>query len=471
MEDLQIPLPLEILTLVFWGLNPQTVSCNLLIRMYAWLGAAVMACAYFHVRLIKQWDALSAEPGGAKSGGAKPGTGKPGGENAGFEKPGSEGVSGYLKGLILKGFLPIGIVSYLGFLIQYFYIFFFVCIGAVCAFWLLLKKQKIKEGFIYIGMCAASLLLAVATYPSALRHMFGGYRGTGASGSLFDINNTWMRISFFMGLLNDFVFGGGLVVIALILFLGIAYGIGLRNKKARGILNSRYDGLSNMTGGKKSAGARGENETATGSDGKSAPVGRELKFGPELVALTVGAFGYFLLTSKTALLVGAASNRYEMPIYGLLILLIFLDGYYVLSKLGNRTLLWVMGAVMLAFLFKGLINDGRVLFLYPEDRDKMAYAETNAGEVAVVMFNPATPQNVWRLTDELLEYPKVFYMDEENLDKITDAEVVNADKIVLYAADDDYQKEAFDNLKSSANLTNIKWIATEDMWNTYEVTP
>jgi hypothetical protein len=42
---------------------------------------------------------------------------------------------------------------------------------------------------------------------------------------------------------------------------------------------------------------------------------------------------------------------------------------------------------------------------------------------------------------------------------------------VLYAADDDYQKEAFDNLKSSANLTNIKWIATEDMWNTYEVTP
>ena len=474
MEELQIPLPLEIFTLVFWGLNPQTVSCNLLIRMYAWLGAAVMACAYFHVRLIKRWDELSAETGGAKRGGAKPGTGKPGGENAGFEKPGSEGVSGYLKGLVLKGFLPIAIVSYLGFLIQYFYIFFFVCIGAVCAFWLLLKKQKIKEGFIYIGMCAASLLLAVATYPSALRHMFGGYRGTGASGSLFDMNNTWMRISFFMGLLNDFVFGGGLVVIALILFLGIAYGIGLRNKKARGILSSRYDGLSNMTGGGRSADRERENESSGGAGpkfGAASDLGSEFKFGPELAALTVGAFGYFLLTSKTALLVGAASNRYEMPVYGLLILLIFLDGYYVLSKLGNRTLLWVMGAVMLAFLFKGLINDGRVLFLYPEDREKMAYAAANSKEVAVVMFNPATPQNVWRLTDELLEYPKVFYMDEENAEKITDEEVVDSDRLILYMADDDLQKAAVDNLMDSTGLRNITWIAHEDMWNTYEVTP
>ena len=196
---------------------------------------------------------------------------------------------------------------------------------------------------------------------------------------------------------------------------------------------------------------------------------QKLKFGPELVILTVGALGYFLLTSKTALLVGAASNRYEMPIYGLLIMLIFIDAYYVLSGIGNRTLMWVMAAVILAFLFKGLINDGRVLFLYPEDRDKIAYAAANAQETAVVMFNPATPQNVWRLTDELLQYPEVFYMDEENLGEITDGRVTSSDKIILYIADDDYQKEAVENLKKAAGLQNIKWISGEDMWNTYEL--
>ena len=415
MEELKLPLPLEILILVFWGINPMTVSCNLLIRMYAWLEAAIMACAYFHVRLIKNYDDLSLE----------------------------------LRPLILKGFLPIAVTSYLGFLIQYFYIFFFVSIGAVFAGWLIFKKQKVKEGFIYIGICTVTTILTVITYPSALRHMFGGYRGTGASGSLFDMNNTWMRISFFIGLVNDFVFAGGLMVVALILFIGIAYGIALKNKQKRTLLTSRYDGLGNMGVG---------------------PEIKKLKFGPEFPILTVGALGYFLLTSKTALLVGAASNRYEMPIYGLLIMLIFIDAYYVLSGIGNRTLMWVMAAVMLAFLFKGLVNDGRVLFLYPEDKDKIAYAAANSEEVAVVVFNPATPQNVWRLTNELLEYPQVFYMDEENLEPLMDERVTAADKIILYIADDDYQKEAVENLQESTGLKNIKWISTEDMWNTYEVT-
>ena len=415
IDELKLPLPLEILILVFWGINPMTVSANLLIRMYAWLGAAIMACAYFHVRLIKNYDDLSLE----------------------------------LKPLILKGFLPIAVTSYLGFLIQYFYIFFFVSIGAAFAGWLIFKRQKVKEGFIYIEICTVSMILAVITYPSALRHMFGGYRGTGASGSLFDMNNTWMRISFFIGLVNDFVFAGGLMVVALILFIGIAYGIALKNKQKRALLTSRYDGLGKM---------EGRHEI------------KKLKFGPEFPILTVGTLGYFLLTSKTALLVGADSNRYEMPIYGLLIMLIFIDAYYVLSDLGNRTLLWVMGAVMLAFLFKGLFNDGRVLFLYPEDREKTAYAAANSQEVAVVMFNPATPQNVWRLTDELLEYPEVFYMDEENCSPLTEERITSADKIILYMADDDYQKDAVENFKKSTGLSNIKWISGEDMWNTYEVT-
>ena len=87
----------------------------------------------------------------------------------------------------------------------------------------------------------------------------------------------------------------------------------------------------------------------------------------------------------------------------------------------------------------------------------------------IVMFNPATPHNVWRLTDELLEYRKVFYMDEENLDKLTEPEIVDATRITLYVADDDYQEEAINNLMDSVELTNISQLFSEDMWKTYEI--
>ncbi len=396
MERLKLPFPVEVIVLLFWGLNPQTVSCNMLIRMYAWLMAAILACGYFHVRLLQDYDRNKND----------------------------------LKTLFVRSFLPVMAVSYIGFLIQYFYIFFFVSIGIFVTAWLVFEKKDIRNGAIYVASCALALGLAVITYPSSLGHMFGGYRGTGASGSFLDPGNTWIRLSFFVGLLNDFVFAGGLIIIAFMLFMGIVLKLG--KKKSRG---------------------------------------KESKLpGAEIAALTVGAVGYFLLTSKTALLVGSASNRYEMPIYPLIIMLLLMDVYYVLSDLQNIVLIYAFSALMMAFLLKGHIYDKNVLFLYPQDREKIAYAADNSQSVAVVMFNPQTPQNVWRLTDELLQYPKVFYMDEENLEPIADDVVISADKIVLYAADDELQKQAFDNLLGSLKArSSLYYVDSEDMWTTYEV--
>ena len=396
MERLKLPFMVEVITLIFWGVNPQTVSCNMLIRMYAWLTTVIIACGYFHVRLIQDYDNNRME----------------------------------LKSLFLKSILPIMAVSYLGFLIQYFYIFFFVAIGASVTCWMVFVRKDIKEAVLYVLSCGLSLGLAVLTYPSSLSHMFGGYRGTGASGSFFDLGNTWMRISFFFGLLNDFVFAGGLLIIAFMLFLGIMLRLTSRKSK------------------------KSEQKPPR----------------PEVISLTVGTIGYFLLTAKTALLVGSASNRYEMPIYALVIMLVFMDVCYVFSEQGNTVLIYAFIALTMAFLLKGHIYDQNILFLYPEDKEKMEYASDNSDKVAVVMFNPATPQNVWRLTDELLQYPKVFYMDEENLERITDKTVTSADDIILYAADDDLQREAFTNLLESCNgVSSMEPLFVEDMWISYKL--
>ena len=406
MDRLKVSPFVETLVLLFYGLNPQTVSANIFVRMYAWLGALILVCAYLHIRLIQEYDPNASD----------------------------------LKKYCIRLLLPIMVASYIGFLIQYFYIFFFVFIGIATAWIIAFVKRDIKNAAIYVAGCAVSLMLSVVTYPACLSHLFGGYRGSGASGSFFDIQNTGMRFAFFTGLLNTFVFAGGLVIILLVIFIGTMLKMAAKKKNPFVEIPLKKD--------------------RKGSSGNTL----------EIIALAVATFGYFFMASKTALLVGSASNRYEMPVYSLLILLVFMDAFYVLDNFGNRALIYVFAAILMAMLLKGHLSDKNVLFLYPEDAGKIEYARESSKEVAVVMFNPVTAHNVWRLTDEILEYDKVYYMDESNLQRVTDPEIVNADKVILYVADEDHQQEAIEEFVNGCkNLSDITWISSEDMWTTFEI--
>ncbi|WP_026650851.1 hypothetical protein [Butyrivibrio proteoclasticus] len=390
LKRLKAPFEVEILTLVFWALNPQTVSCNMLIRMYAWLTVFILACAYTHVRFIQDYDKVSK------------------------------------KDLMIKYLIPIMAVSYVGFLIQYFYLFFFFGIGLGTFVWLIRTKKEIKQAFIYAGLCAVSLMLSVITYPASVRHMLGGYRGNEATSSLFSLGDTGMRIAFFVGLLNNYVFAGGLIIVLFFIIGGMMYRI-IHNKKS-------------------------------------------VKISDSGIVLSFAAFVYFLLTAKSALLVGSASNRYEMPIYGLLILIFVYDLYLVLDNVGNKMIMYGVSLALMAFLLKGFLYDHNVLFLFEEDKAKIEYARDNKDEVAVVMFKSATAYNVWRLTDELLEYDEVYYMDVANTEKIEDPKVTGADKIILYMADDDCDNEAMDNiLESCPRIEGYVYVHSEDMWTTYEL--
>lgn len=422
LERLKVNSYLEACILLFWAVNPQTVSCNMLTRMYAWLTVFIFACALLHIRLVQGDGGCGPFSSGKK---ALSTSKKSLINNILGGNP--ENIS--LWNYWVKFVLPIMAVSFLGFLTQYFYLFFFVSIGAAYVFWLIFVKGDAKRVSLYILSCAVSLMLAVLYYPASVHHLFGGYRGNEAAGSLFDLGNTVLRISFFTGLLNDFVFAGGLVFIVLAIIVGV-------------ILSTRA------------------------SDKKKNVTSRPR---PEIIILAIGALGYFLLTSKAALLVGSASNRYEMPIYGLIIALILMDLEYVYRKVDNTVIKCVVAVFLSVLLVKGLAIDNRVLFMYPDDKARVSYASENRDDVAVVMYNPATPHNVWRLTDELLQYPKVYYMNEENYEPISDEEILNAGKIVLYIADDDFQKFAMDNLEKSTGLDSYERIATKEMWNTFEL--
>ena len=159
-----------------------------------------------------------------------------------------------------------------------------------------------------------------------------------------------------------------------------------------------------------------------------------------------------------------------MPVYGLMILIVFWALYVVNAKIGFRVYLPLVLALFVSIIVNGHVNGKSVLFLYKEDVAKISYAKENKDEVAVVMFNPATPHNVWRLTDELLQYDRVFYMNEENVEKLTESDVINADKIILYVADSDLKEAAINNLTDSCTkVQNLTQIDSEDMWTTCEI--
>ena len=122
LERLRVSVWFEAIALLFYGINPQTISSNMLIRMYAWLSLFVALCAYLHVRMV--------------------------------EDTGDESFAGKF---FRRHILPIMIVSYLGFLTQYFYLFFFVSIGVSYAAYVVFWKKNIKRGLLYVSSCAGAL--------------------------------------------------------------------------------------------------------------------------------------------------------------------------------------------------------------------------------------------------------------------------------------------------------------------------
>ena len=329
----------------------------------------------------------------------------------------------------LKFLLPVMLCSYLGFLTQYYYMIFFFFTGVFYTLWILYTQgirehqrgRALRQAMIYVCACAGSLFLAVLSYPASVSHIFRGYRGKEAAAEFASAGNLGQRIGFFLGLLNRDVFGGCFYFLAALLIIAMfIYRIRIRT---------------------------------------------EMKM--VLTAVT----GYFLVVSKTALLLGNTSNRYEMPVYGLILLMVVFMARDVIRH-GTKyrrqaAFLLILLAVFLTA--KGLFLDRNVLFLYPEDESRIAYAKQNSDIPVIIMYHDQTPDNVWRLTDELLEYPQMYFMSQADQDQITDQTITTARKLLVYAADYDTQKESLQTvLDSNPNLTGYSIVSKKDMWTLYE---
>ena len=328
-----------------------------------------------------------------------------------------------------------------GFLTQYFFILYLACAGLFYLLFLVfryrkkdVKKQGIRRFLYYCLSQAGALFLTVLYYPWSLSHIFRGYRGNDAVGSFLSLSGLVKRPLYFFSLLDRYGFNGFLPLLLL---------------PAAAVLIR---------------------------------MARQKKADAAWLFLLTAAAGYFLFASRSGLVLGEASIRYVLPTLPLLILLIADSLRRVFqylsegnsSAVSGRQRIFAAAAILLTgcIYLSGFLN-GSVLFLYREDAEKTAYAAQTAELPVVVSYHPSTPYNIWRLTDELFEHRKLYYMDPGDLEPIDDPVLTGADDLLLYLADHENDArvlELFTGNKMTGGGFSAEPVFDEDMWHLYRLT-
>lgn len=410
---------MALLVNVVYGLSPAAMSGVVFIRMYEMLTVFVLLCAILHMRAVERNEEKLS-------------------------------VAGCL--------IPMAVVTYIGFLTQYYYFIFLFFLAIAFCVWLLWRDRNIWNCLRYGVSQGIAFVLAYLTYPSFPGQMFRGQRGAQATENFFDLSNTFERVWFFLDLMNGYVFGYLFFVIVLVIVL-----------LAAALRRRRYGGVEGKAG-REEAGA-----------------------GIEFVMLLAAVTGYFLAVSKTALLLGETSNRYQLPIYGIVVLLVLMTvrtlwrrvkeifksarqgdrrvlkpyteegpqkGFFpgILIPSAVKVLLFIgelfgdlclsilafavrhkkyteKAAVVFCFamLVTGYWRAG-VVFLYPEDAAQTAYARERAAEniPVVYLYQPGEEWCIWDVTNELLAYPEIYFAVADREDVIREDKIRNADSLVVY---------------------------------------
>lgn len=401
---------LSFVTSLAWGFCPAVISGVMFIRMYQWLTLFVLLCLCLHLRAVKKQD--------------------------------------FRFGSFL---LPVAVTVFLGFSTQYYYIIFHFFLGiGFCA--LLFLRKKIKALFAYVLSCAIGLGAAIWYYPACMAHIFRGYRGTEAVSEFGDVSNTLGRLKFFTGLFDDYVMNGMLSVFLLaicLLWLTVWY---RRKRKA----------LSE---------ALGERTTKAKTDVKK----EGFETGQVVGLMLFVCAGYFFTVSKTALLLGETSNRYQLPIYGILLFLLL---YFVSAPIfaalkkslrGQQMLCLVLAVIFLCSNGLALKNN-KVFFLYEEDAVMMELVKENKNVPVIVCYNDSSPDNIWRLSDELIEYSQIYLASLGNVSPIEEKTITDNHRLLVFAADYDNQKGQLTQLLSgNSHLTDGRAAAGKGLWTLYEL--
>ena len=336
----------------------------------------------------------------------------------------------------VKYLIQIAVTVYIGFLTHYYFAVFAFFVAAFTTLYLFFSKNTRKTSYIYAITVIAGLLSAVLSYPASLRHIFRGYRGTEAMGAFFDMNNLSDRMGLFVGLIDDYVLNRTFYILLLIILLAYVQ-VRFMNKR----------------------------------------VSPNLCFGLSFIT----AVGYFAIVMKTALMNYEEAVRYEMPIYGLLIILIVVSLYSLITNTspvteGNsrggqvqRLLVGVILAITLVMHFKGLY-DGKVLFLYPEEKSEKEFATEHKDDVIIYVYDNDNKWKMWDNAHELEQYNRIYCIEMNHEGGIDNRELLEAKHAYAYVMRYDAGKQLIHRfITDNPNLHTAVLIEERGFADIYEL--
>ena len=336
----------------------------------------------------------------------------------------------------VKYLIQIAVTVYIGFLTHYYFAVFAFFVAAFTTLYLFFSKNTRKTSYIYAITVIAGLLSAVLSYPASLRHIFRGYRGTEAMGAFFDMNNLSDRMGLFVGLIDDYVLNRTFYILLLIILLAYV--------QAR-FMNKR--------------------------------VSPNLCFGLSFIT----AVGYFAIVMKTALMNYEEAVRYEMPIYGLLIILIVVSLYSLIANTSpitegdsrggqvQRLLVGVILAITLVMQVKGLY-DGKVLFLYPEEKNEKEFATEHKDDVIIYVYDNDNKWKMWDNAHELEQYNRIYCIEMNHEGGIDNRELLEAKHAYAYVMRYDAGKQLIHRfITDNPNLHTAVLIEERGFADIYEL--
>lgn len=403
---------LPLLVTFLYGFSPAAMSGVVFIRMYEMLTTFVLLCAVLHVRAVQRLQGSLWQRGSRISFGT---------------------------------LFAMAAVTYVGFLTQYYYFIFLFFLAVSFCVWLLWRDRGIGNCLRYGVFQGFAFVLAYLTYPAFPGQMFKGQRGAQATENFFHLSNTFERLRFFWDLMNRYVFGGLLGLT--LLFLAAAAFAGCMGKLSK----------------RRRAHAQAAENAGSRQRGERPGSGRAPFY---MLLFTVS--GYFLAVSKTALLLGDTSNRYQLPVYGIAALLLLLGASFLPGLLsgageasgdGGPFSAFAVGngkrmACVAAFFCVAVVGmsyvRADVVFLYPESGEAVALARERAAAQtpAVYIYKPGEEWCIWAVADELMEYDRVYFVSAAGGEPVTEPAIAEADAVVVYLPlYDDAEEEAAQRMR------------------------
>ena len=408
-----------------WGLSAATLTGVVFIRMYMLLTVWILAVTLLHFLPQIRTDVIS-------TGDTAEGSGR---------GPGDE---------ICPWFWPVlGVLTFCGFMTHY---YFFIWLFFLAVAWNIreiIRTRSVRTALLYGLTMIVSFGLCYLFYPAFPAQMFRGQRGAQATGNFLDMSNTWDRICFFAEKVNRIGFGGifwiliGLAVVMCLLNADSRRG--LRTKIARWSVNDIKD-PGNYSPIKY--------EDANESVRKLMEVDHSYVSAPthsSMLILVCALIGYFLTVSKTALMLGDSSIRYQMPVLGILYLC--LAAGITIGTCGiARTLKrdadkgakhGVIAActVLLLLAVMNLVSalNGGISFLYPEKKEHVETLQAYSDSDVVYVYPDGQSWIAWADMTELLMFDEVTYITSGSFTTEYDADPhvlmdkYNSDSMILFA--------------------------------------